>query len=169
MKISLKPSACFIPLQLKSLCSALCEQQFHSFWPFPHGWGKLIRQRNHYRFKSHTRLTKVGFLFSLSPLREHLSDSPYQSTAALKVGEGLGREAWGEHLEGGELRSCQEWEGPAHNLPRHCFPGSPSALEHRIRSIYVWGRGKDPDNVMPGNCHQKRSFCYKFEFGKAWR
>lgn len=40
MKISLKPSACFIPLQLKSLCSALCEQQFHSFWPFLHGWGE---------------------------------------------------------------------------------------------------------------------------------
>lgn len=45
---------------------------------------------------NHTASPKVGFLFSLSPLREPVSDSPYQSTAALRVGEGLGPKEWGE-------------------------------------------------------------------------
>ena len=39
---------------ITALCSALLEQRPHSFWPFPRGWGELIRQRNHYGFKSHT-------------------------------------------------------------------------------------------------------------------
>ena len=54
VKISTKRLARFIPLQLQPLRWALLEQWFHSFRPFPHGWGELIRQRNHYGFKSHT-------------------------------------------------------------------------------------------------------------------
>lgn len=167
MKISLKPSACSIPLQLKSLCSALCEQQFHSFWPFLHGWGEWIRQRNHYRFKSHS-LTKSRLLvLPLSPQRTR-EWFPLSVNSCPEGGRGPGAGGMvGEGLEvrepdrGGSGRALHT-DLPSIALP---LPLSPWSTEYWAYAM--WGRGKDPDTIMPENCHQKWPFCYKFELARS--
>lgn len=168
MKISLKPSACFIPLQLKSLCSALCEQQFHSFWPFLHGWGEWIRQRNHYRFKSHS-LTKSRLLvLALSPQRTR-EWFPLSVNSCPEGGRGPGAKGMGgEGLKVREPYRGLEWEGPAHRSPQRCFPSSAFSLEHWIMSICHVGEGEGSRYHYAWKLSPKMAFLLQIWVGQVW-
>lgn len=95
-------------------------------------------------------------MFSLSPLRELLSDSPYQLTAALRVGEDLG--AWGIGESTARWEDCTDFRGVralCTNSPSAAFPDPVLIRSTELCSLSMWGRGKDPDTIMPENCHQK--------------
>lgn len=162
MKTSMRPPACFIPLQLPSLCPALPRTAVSFILAFPAWLGELIRQRNHYRFKSHTPPQKQASCFrALSPKNSECF--PDRSAAAPRVGRaggpGSGGEATGREAP---VQMAEARRGGAlHRVsPRAAFlvPIPSMGLQ-----AYVCGGGKDPDTTMPENCCPEWSFFYEFK------
>lgn len=153
--------ACFIPLQLPSLCSALPRTAVSFILAFPAWLGELITQRNHYRFKSHTPPQKQASCFhSLSP--EKSECFPDQSAAAPRVGRAGGPGSGGKITRWEATIQMVEGEGETlHQVSLRAAYLVP--IPNIGLQAYVCGRGKDPDANMPENCCPKWSFFCKFK------
>lgn len=140
MKTSMRLPACFIPLQLPSLCPALPRTAVSFILAFPAWLGELIRQRNHYRFKSHTPPQKQASCFrALSPKNSECF--PDRSAAAPRVGRAGGPGSGGESNGAGSHCTDgggEERRGAAPSLTEGCVPGSHP--KYGITGICVWGR-----------------------------